>query len=145
MSPLPNWPKNGPRPVDPVVPPPPAPVAPVLSSIQDAKAAGAVEGTILSAPLAPASGPVNGKPESLVVVTLKTFWQSATIKALKNAVLTAIGLAFGVVATQIVVAGGAVSNIDWNVTLNAAIAAAAFSIASAYAAWWKKHDNNVVQ
>jgi hypothetical protein len=115
------------------------------ATIQEAKAAGAVEGTVLQAPLAPATGPIAGAPESLVVVTVKSFWASATVKALRNAVATAIGLALLIVAAQIVSANGDVSTINWETTQKAAIAAAAFSLASGYAAWWKSRDNNAVK
>ena len=125
------------------------------TTIQEARADGAVAGTMLAAPLAPASGPIDvpdpvatkgdvvGK-EPLVVVTVKAFWESATIKALRNAAATAIGLALLVIAAQVVSTGGDVWTINWQTTEKAAIAAAAFSLASGYAAWWKSRDNNPV-
>jgi hypothetical protein len=135
--------------------PKPQVVSGAPTTIQEARAGGAVVGTILAAPLAPASGPIDvPKPvattddmigrEPLVVVTVKAFWQSATIKALRNAVLTALGIALGIVAAQIIVAQGDIWEINWQTTEKAAIAAAAFSLASGYAAWWRAKDNNAV-
>lgn len=137
------------------------------ATIQDARAAGAVPGTMLAAPLAPSTGPITvgvadvvpakteTKPdgttittpaqEPMVVVTVKRLWDSPTIKALRNAVAGAVGLALLVVAVQIVAENGSIWAINWQTTQKAAIAASAFSLASAYAAWWKRHDNNAVQ
>lgn len=137
------------------------------TTIQEARASGAVEGTMLSAPLAPATGPItvgvapvvpattetlpNGTilitpaQEPLVVVAVKRLWDSPTIQALRNAVLTACGLAVAVVALQIITANGDLWAINWQTTQKAAIAAAAFSLASGYAAIWKRKDNNAIQ
>jgi hypothetical protein len=132
------------------------PDIPQPATIQDARAGGATTGTLLSAPLAPATGPIDvpepvaakgGTPgaEPMVVVVVKKFWQSATIKALRNAVGVAVGAALLVVALQVVSVSGDVAQINWQTTQKAAIGAAAFSIAAAYAAWWKSRDNNPVK
>lgn len=129
--------------------------APAPTTIQAALAGGAVPGTILAAPLAPSSGPIPGPEpvagtkdtpgrQQLVVVAVQSFWQSKTVKALRNAVGYAIGLALLVVAVQIVSAGGDLWDVNWQTTQKAAIAAGAFSLASAYAAYWKNRDNNPI-
>lgn len=124
------------------------------TTIQQAKAQGAKAGDFLSAPLAPAGGPIpvdeapiarkGDEPgrEPMVVVAVKAFWQSPTIKGLRNAVVTACGVAALVVAVQIISVNGDISKIDLQTTEKAAIGALAFSLASAYAAWWKRRDNN---
>jgi hypothetical protein len=124
-------------------------LAPTYATIQIARAEymdttgkDLVEGTPLTAPLAPASGPIAGAPESLVVVTVKKFWQSPTIVALRNAVGVAVGGAMLLVAAQVVGVNGDLSQINWQTTQKLAIGAIAFSLASAYAAWWKTRDNN---
>lgn len=123
---------------------PPALGAP--TSIEEAKALGPVTaGQLVVAPLTPINGPIDGKPGDFVAGVLKGFWESPTIKALRNAVATAVGLGIGVVTTQIIVAQGNLWDVNWQVTQKAAIAVVAFSLATAYAAWWKKHDNDPVQ
>jgi hypothetical protein len=124
---------------------PPAPVAATFATIQDARQAGAVTGTMLAAPLAPATGPIVGAPESIVVVTVKKFWSSPTIVALRNAVGVAVGGAFLLITSQVIEASGDLSKINWQTTQKLAIGAVAFSLASAYAAWWKTRDNNAVK
>lgn len=123
----------------------PAPVPVVYATIQDARKAGAETGTMLSAPLAPASGTITGAPESLVVVTVKSFWNSPTIIALRNAVVAAVGLAVFGFAGQVMAANGDLAQINWETTQKIAIGTVAFSLASAYAAWWRGRDNNATQ
>ena len=127
------------------------------TTIQDAKADGAVSGTLLMAPLAPATGPITvgvaepvragggrAAQEPMVVVVVKSFWDSPTIKGLRNAVATAVSLAVGIIVVQIMAVNGDITQINWHTTQKAAIGAAAFSLASAYAAWLKRNDNNPV-
>lgn len=135
---------------------PPTTVIPQPATIQDAKAGGAVAGTMLSAPLAPSTGPIDtpiqpvarkgDEPgrEPMVVVAVKSLWQSATVKALRAAVMTACGLAVLIVAAQIISANGDIWAINWQTTQKAAIGAGMFSLASAFAGWWKVHDNNAI-
>ena len=123
--------------VSPLSPPAPA-------TIQAAKEAGATAGTVLSAPLAPASGPIAGQPESLVVTVLKGFWQSPTVKAARNAIIGATSAAVAVLGVQILAANGDIFSVNWQTTEKAAIAALAFNLATAYMTWWKTRDNNPV-
>jgi hypothetical protein len=126
-----------------MIPTTPEPVVP--TTIREALAAGAVAGTPLTAPLSPKSGPIPGKPGDLVVGVLKGFWESPTIIALRRAVGTAIGLALMAISGQVMAANGDLSQVNWDTTQKIAIAAGAFSLASAYAAWWKKRDNDPVK
>lgn len=127
-------------PMTPAAPPPPA-------TIDEARDQGlAVTGTSIAAPLAPKKGPIpNTESGHLVVTVVKDFWESPTIKAIRNAVITAVGLAVLVVAVQVVAVQGDLSQVNWQTTQKAAIAAAAFSLASGYAAWWKKRDNDPIK
>jgi hypothetical protein len=125
--------------------PVPVPVAATFATIQDARKAGAEEGTMLAAPLAPAVGAIQGAPESIVVVTVKSFWNSPTIIAIRNAVIGAVGLALLGVAGQVMASNGDLSQINWQTTQKIAIGTVCFSLASAYAAWWKARDNNAVK
>ena len=125
---------------------PPTPVVPAPATIEDARSAGlAVAGTQLAAPLSPKNGPIVGEAGSLVVTVVKNFWQSPTIVAIKNAVYAAVGIALFGVAMQVVGVNGDLAQINWQTTQKLAIGAAAFSLASAYAAWWKRHDNDPVK
>jgi hypothetical protein len=64
---------------------PDAPCAtPAPGSIQEARASGAVEGTNVVAPLAPATGPIQGPAESMVVVAVKHLKDTPTFKAVKK-------------------------------------------------------------
>lgn len=132
-------------PSSPITQNPPAPAPP--TTIEEAKAAGiaVAPGVALVAPLSPKSGPIAGEAGTFVVTVVKAFWDSPTIKAIRAAVLTALGLALLVFATQIISSNGNLSNVNWDTTEKAAIAAAAFSLASAYAAWWKRKDNDPVK
>jgi hypothetical protein len=128
-------------PTQPLVQNPPAP-----TTIEEARAQGlAVAGASISAPLAPKRGPIAGEAGTFVVTVLKDFWKSATIVALRNAVGAAIGIALFGVAMQIVSVNGDLSQINWQTTQKLAIGAIAFSLASAYAAWWKRRDNDPVK
>jgi hypothetical protein len=102
-------------------------------------------GTQITAPLAPKSGPVPGKSGDFVVGVLKDFWESPTIKALRNAVVTAVGLGVLAVVGQVLAANGDLWAVNWQTTQKIAIAATAFSLASAYAAWWKRKDNDPIK
>lgn len=80
------------------------------TTIQQARKDGAVEGTMLSAPLAPAVGPITVgvtapttakgdvlAREPLVVVVAVKFWKSETIIWLRRLVIGAFGLAGAIV------------------------------------------------
>lgn len=82
--------KNGPPPV------------PQPATIQDARAAGAMPGTVLGAPLAPPTGPIDAAPESLVVVTVKDWLKSPTVRAGLAMIALAFYAFLGYVADQVV-------------------------------------------
>lgn len=135
-------------PPDPPAPLPAEPATVIMqpTNIAEARELGlAVVGTPITAPLAPKEGAIPGKSGDFVTTVLKNFWESPTIQKLRNAVGLAILLALGVIAVDVIEANGDVKKIDWNVTSNAAIAAGAFSLASGYAAWLKKRDNDPVK
>ena len=159
MSLLPNWPWKQ-ADVEPVAPGPAivnqnpekdpkvAIDIPLHATIQEAKAAGAVEGSILSAPLAPAHGPIQGEPESLVVVTLKNFFETPTWKAVRT-VFQAAGLAvfvtFAASLMNVWSAGKSVFDagaIDWRATERVAELAAGPVLVAGLMALMKKKDNN---
>lgn len=123
-----------------------APSVPPPTTIDEARAANPnlAPGAQLTAPLAAASGPIDVQPESLVVVVAKNFWQNATVVAIRNAALAAIGLALFSIAMQVVAANGDLSQVNWQTTQKVAIGTVSFSLASAYAAWWRRRDNNAV-
>lgn len=122
------------------------PPVPAPATIAEAKAIpGFGEGTPVTAPMSPKSGPLEGAAGSLVVTVIKNFWQSPTIIALRNAVITAVGLAFFGVAMQVVSVNGDFSKIDLQTTEKLFIGSVAFTLASAYAAWWKRKDNDPVK
>jgi hypothetical protein len=123
----------------------------VFSSIQAARAAGASEGTVLAAPLAPATGPIAGPAESLVVVTVKNFFQTKTWGAIKAvlvtftaAILIVLCGTFSVVWShgQSIFAKGAV---DWRAVEIACEVSGGGVLVTAVMAWAKKHDNNPAQ
>ena len=113
------------------------------TTIDEAKTQGvAVAGAQFMAPLGPKSGAIDLPAGSFVIGVVKNLWDSPTIKALRNAAATACGLAVGVFVVQVLAVNGDLWAINYQTTEKAAIAAAAFSLASAYAAWWKAHDND---
>jgi hypothetical protein len=134
----------------------------VYATIQEAKAAGAVpmktlddgtttKGTMLSAPLAPPTGPIGAPAESLVVVTVKKFWQSKTAQAIKGVLVTAAAAVLLVFCSQLLTvwsSGKSVLDkgaIDWRSTERAGEIAGGGIIVAAVMAWARKHDNNAVQ
>jgi hypothetical protein len=120
------------------------PTAP--TTIDEAKAIGPVTaGQMVSAPLMPISGPIPGKSGDFVAGVLKNFWQSPTIKAIRNAVIGAVGLGLFGFAAQIIAVSGDFTQINWQTTQKLFIGSVAFTLASAYAAWWKNHDNDPVK
>lgn len=120
-------------------------------SIASAKADGAVAGTVLSAPLAPATGPIEGEAESLVVVTVKNFFDSKTWKAIRAVLVSATALvALALMDTFVGVwtSGKSVFDtgaIDWRMTERACEIAAGLYIGSVVMAWARKYDNNAVK
>jgi hypothetical protein len=123
----------------------------VYNTIQEAKADGVVTGTPVTAPLAPPTGKIIGAPESLVVVTVKTFWESPTIKWARNIIGAAIIAVVGVFANTCLgvwLKGGDIFEagvVDWHATIVAAEAAGGLIIASAILAYKKTADNNPVK
>lgn len=105
----------------------------------------AVTGQPITAPLVSSKGPVDAASGAFVVTVLKNFWESPTIVAIKQAVYAAIGIALFGVAMQVVNVNGDLSQINWETTQKLAIGAIAFSLASAYAAWWKRRDNDPIK
>jgi hypothetical protein len=135
---------GGPVATQPLVQNPPPVPAP--ATIEDAKALpGFGEGTPITAPMSAKTGPLSGAAGSLVVTVVKDFWKSPTIIGIKNAVLAAVGIALFGVAMQVVSVNGDLSKIDLQTTQKLFIGAVAFSLASAYAAWWKRRDNDPVK
>jgi hypothetical protein len=146
---------------------PQQPATPQHATIQDARAAGAVEGTMLMAPLAPASGPITvgvadvvpAKTEKLadgstvttpakepmVVVVLKTFWTSATVIWLRRLVAGAFGGAFVIVLEPYAVGGK--SWADFTLLSAWPVFSHAFEVAilAALFAYWKTRDNNAIK
>lgn len=128
-----------------------AAAVPTPATIQEARSAGATPGTILAAPLAPATGPIAGDPESLVVVTVKEFWKSPTAAAIKGVLLTAGAAVLLVLGTTILQAWGEGKSlfdagaIDWRNTERACEIAGGGVIVAAVMAWARKHDNNAVK
>ena len=122
-------------------------VSPLPTTVAEAQAQGIVvgPGTPITAPLAPQKGPVQGEAGTFVVGVLKNFWQSPTIVAIRNAVLAAFSIAILGLAMQVVSVNGDLWQINWQTTQKLFIGAVAFSLASAYAAWWKRHDNDPIK
>lgn len=161
MTSYPNWP--GGNPFEPPKPPASTPIhfvfspAPVASSvapvaqpatIQEAKAAGAVEGTMLKAPLAPSKGPIEGPAESLVVVTVKNFFDTPTWKAVRT-LFQAAGfvmlLTFGNALLNVWTANKSVFDagaIDWKATERVAEITAGPVLVGGLMMLMKKKDNN---
>jgi hypothetical protein len=118
------------------------------TTIQEAKANGAVEGTILAAPLAPSSGTIQGEAESLVTVTLKNFFDTPTWKAVKK-VFQAAGLimflTFGNALLNVWTADKSIFDkgaIDWRATEKVAELAAGPVLMGGLMMLMKKKDNN---
>lgn len=125
---------------------PPVASVPAPATITDAKAIpGFGSGTPVTAPMSSKTGPLAGAAGSLVVTVIKNFWQSPTIIAIRNAVFAAVGLGFFGFAMQVVSVNGDFSKIDFQTTEKLFIGTVAFTLASAYAAWWKRHDNDPVK
>jgi hypothetical protein len=124
---------------------------PLHKTIQDAKADGAEEGTILAAPLAPAQGPITGPPESLVVVTVKSFWNTPTWKAVRAVILSAVAvvcITFGNAILNVWSSGKSVFDagaIDWKATERVAELAAGPILVAGLMGLMKRKDNNPVQ
>jgi hypothetical protein len=122
--------------------------APQPSTIQEAKAAGAVEGTLLVAPLAPSKGPIEGPAESMVVVTVKNFFDTPTWKAVRT-VFQAAGLVmfltFGNALLNVWTAGKSVFDkgaVDWRATERVAEIATGPVLVAGLMALMKRKDNN---
>lgn len=126
-------------------------VPPLPTTIQEARATGAVEGTMLTAPLAPAKGPIDMPAESLVVVTVKKFWDSKTAKAIKGvlaAAFAAVLIVFGTTCLNVWAAQKSILDpgaVDWRNTERAAEIAGGGVLVAAVMAWARKIDNNPVQ
>jgi hypothetical protein len=163
------------------VAPPVAPPCPPLASsgdvlmqpktIQDARADRAVPGTMISAPLAPAFGPITvgveqvvratpGDPtsarEPMVVLTLKAFWDSPTVIKARRIIIACMGtgvLAAGTILGTAISAGKTIWTLPWGqagttlltVALGALIAAVAAAITTGYFVVQKTSDNNPIQ
>lgn len=127
----------------PINQPPKQPESP--KTITEAIAQGLKAGDPVTAPLTPKRGTIEGQPGDLVVGVLKDFWESPTIIALRRGIATALGLALLAISGQVMAANGDLSAVNWETTQKVAIAAGAFSLASAYAAWWKRNDNDPVK
>lgn len=126
-------------------------IVPAPETIQEARAAGAVPGTMLSAPLAAAKGPIDLPAESLVVVTVKKFWDSPTAKAIKGVLITAVAavsLALGATFLTTWSNGRSIFEkgaVDWRKTEIACEVAGGGVIVAALMGWARKRDNNPVQ
>lgn len=155
--PLPNWPSAPPDSVD------QTPVntgssqsqtfisAPIHNTIQEARESGVEAGTIVAAPLVPATGKIQQPAESVVAVAVKSFWDSPTIKWARNIIGTAVLAVLGVFTTacmsvwskgESIFAPGA---IDWHATEVSAEVAAGMIIGAAILAYKKTKDNNPVK
>lgn len=128
-----------------------APAVPAPATIQDAIAGGATEGTLLTAPLAPAKGPIDAPAESLVVVTVKKFWDSKTARAIKGVLLAAFAavvITFGTTCLTTWAGGKSIFDkgaVDWRNTERAAEIAGGGVLVAGVMAWARKIDNNPVQ
>ncbi len=100
---LPNWPHKDTRPDSTVTMPAsgvscttdsPLVTVPQHPTVQSADAAGAVVGTVIAAPLAPESGPINAKPDALVVTRVRKLTDTPTFKAVRAVFISAIGIVF---------------------------------------------------
>lgn len=126
-------------------------VPPLPTTIQEALATGAKEGTLLTAPLVPAKGPIDLPAESLVVVTVKKFWDSKTAKAIKGVLLAAFAavvIVFGSTCLTVWSSGKSIFDagaVDWRNTERAAEIAGGGVLVAAVMAWARKIDNNPVQ
>lgn len=124
---------------------------PLPTTIQEARATGAVPGTMLSAPLVAAKGPIDLPAESLVVVTVKKFWDSPTAKAIKGvlvAAFAAVVLVFGSTCLTTWAAQKSIFDkgaIDWRNTERACEIAGGGVIVAAVMGWARKRDNNPVR
>lgn len=140
-------------------------------TIQAARADGAIAGTMISAPLAPAFGPITkgvnqviraepGDPtsarEPMVVLSLKAFWDSPTIIKARRIVIACAGtgvLAAGTILGTAISAGKTIWTLPWGqagttlltVALGALIAAVAAAITTGYFVVQKTTDNNPIQ
>ena len=123
---------------------------PVHGTIDIAKANGAVEGTMLVAPLVPESGSITAPAGSLVVAPVKTFWNSPSVKAARNIVGAALVAVIGVFSTacfnvwthgQSIFATGA---INWSATLVTAQVAAGLIISSAILSYIRTTDHSPI-
>ena len=121
------------------------------STIQEAVAAGAVEGTMLAAPLAPSKGPIDAPAESMVVVAVKKFKDSPTYKAVRAVILSAlavVGITFGNAILNVWSSNKSVFDsgaIDWRTTERVAEIAAGPILIAGLMALMKKKDNNPVK
>lgn len=154
MPNYPNWPVPVPEtpnlstPKATQQPDAPCVTAPVLGSIQEAKASGAVEGTLLVAPLAPSKGPIEGPAESLVVVTVKNFFDTPTWKAVRT-VFQGAGfimlLTFGNALLNVWTSDKSIFDkgaIDWRATERVAEITAGPVLVGGLMMLMKKKDNN---
>lgn len=128
---------------------PPTPAPPM--TIQEARADGAVVGTMLSAPLVAAKGPIDLPAESLVVVTVKKFWDSKTAQAIKGvlvACVAAVVIVFGTTCLNVWASQKSLFDkgaVDWRNTERAAEIAGGGVLVAAVLGWARKIDNNPVQ
>jgi hypothetical protein len=124
-----------------------APVA-APATIQDALAGGAVPGTMLIAPLAPATGAIDQKAESLAIVTVKNFFDTPTWKAMRTVLQAAGGAVVLVLGGTFLTTWGAGKSIfdagavNWHAVEVACEVAGGGVIVTAVMGWAKIHDNN---
>ena len=131
------------------VPPVPAPaLIAAPATIQAALAGGAEPGTMLSAPLAPAKGPIDAKAESLVTVTVKNFFDTPTWKAIRTVLQSALGLVLLSIGGTFMATWSAGKSIfdagavNWRAVEIACEISGGGAIVTAVMAWAKKTDNN---
>ena len=101
-------------------------------------------GSYATAVVAPKEGPINVPPGTPVILVVKRFWESPTIKKLVHVVIAAWGVFLAYVGFEIVKAGD-LWGVDWKSVAREGANVAALSALAGYGISLKQKDNDPVK
>lgn len=103
-------------------------------------------GSVVAAVVAPKEGAINVRPGTPVVLVAKRFWDSPTIKKLRNAMALAWGAFAGYVVFNVLISGGPfeLTAAQWLALLRDGTYPALLTVAGVYGISLKVKDNDPV-
>jgi len=129
----------------------PTGTAPQPGTLEAVKAAGLGAGDNIVAPLVSASGPIEHVVGTPVVLIVKSFWDSPTIKTARNIILACLATNAALLGAQFMnvwASGHSIfdaSAINWATQLRAMEITSGPIIVAAIMAWSKKRNNDPVK